>query len=113
MNDLDYDPTGKRFLSASYDRHMKLWDTETGQCIARFSTGKIPHVIRFNPASDTPNEFLAGMSDKKIVQFDTRSGEMTQEYGKDLSELSLHRQFETDFVKIIIWRLSTPWSSGP
>ena len=89
MNDLDYDPTGKRFLSASYDRSMKLWDTETGQCTARFSTGKIPHVIRFNPASDTPNEFLAGMSDKKIVQFDTRSGEMTQEYGKYLSNFLL------------------------
>ena len=48
------------FLSASFDRQMKLWDTETGQCKARFTTGKIPHVVKFNPSS--PNDFLAGTS---------------------------------------------------
>lgn len=47
---------------------MKLWDTETGQCIKRFSNGKIPYVIRFHPDQDKQNIFLAGMSDKKIIQ---------------------------------------------
>jgi hypothetical protein len=47
---------------------MKLWDTETGQCLNRFSNGKIPYVIRFHPDDDKQNIFLAGMSDKKIVQ---------------------------------------------
>lgn len=47
---------------------MKLWDTETGQCLNRFSNGKIPYVIRIHPDDDKQNIFLAGMSDKKIVQ---------------------------------------------
>jgi len=47
---------------------MKLWDTETGQCLNRFSNGKIPYVVRFHPDDDKQNIFLAGMSDKKIVQ---------------------------------------------
>lgn len=81
VSDINFDSNGKRFLSASYDRQIKLWDTETGQCISRFSTGKIPHVIKFHPES---HEFLAGMSDKKIVQFDVRSGELTQEYDHHL-----------------------------
>ena len=57
---------------------MKLWDTEYGKCVSRFTTGKTPHVVRFNPTPESEHEFLAGMSDNKIVQFDTRSGEMTQ-----------------------------------
>ena len=28
---------------------MKLWGTETGQCIKRSSNGKTPYVIRFHP----------------------------------------------------------------
>jgi pre-mRNA-processing factor 17 len=59
---------GRRFLSCGYDRAMKLWDTETGQCIKRFSNGKIPYVVRFHPDEDKQHIFLAGMSDKKIIQ---------------------------------------------
>lgn len=47
---------------------MKLWDTETGQCLKRFSNGKIPYVVKFHPDEDKQHIFLAGMSDKKIIQ---------------------------------------------
>lgn len=47
---------------------MKLWDTETGQCLQRFSNGKTPYVVRFHPDDDKQHIFLAGMSDKKIIQ---------------------------------------------
>lgn len=47
---------------------MKLWDTETGQCLQRFSNGKIPYVVKFHPDEDKQHIFLAGMSDKKIIQ---------------------------------------------
>lgn len=53
ITDTDFHPSGKTFLTASYDRQMKLWDTEYGKCIARFSTGKTPHVLRFNPGATT------------------------------------------------------------
>lgn len=68
VKDVTFSNDGKRFLSCGYDRQMKLWDTETGQCIKRFSNGKIPYVIKFHPDDDKQHIFLAGMSDKKIIQ---------------------------------------------
>jgi pre-mRNA-processing factor 17 len=88
VSDISFNVSGTRFVSGSYDRQMKLWDTETGQCISKFSTGKTPHVIRFNPSLDHAHEFLAGMSDQKIVQYDTRSGELVQEYDHHLKAIN-------------------------
>ena len=85
ITDTNFKPDGTSFLSASFDRQMKLWDTETGTCISKFTTGKTPHCIVFHPDG---NEFLAGMADKKIVQFDTRSGELTQEYDHHLGAIN-------------------------
>ncbi|KAF2794790.1 WD40 repeat-like protein [Melanomma pulvis-pyrius CBS 109.77] len=86
VNDIDFNASGTQFISASYDRYMKLWDTETGKCLNKFTTGKTPHVVRMNPS--IPHEFLAGMSDKKILQYDTRSGEMVQEYDHHLGPVN-------------------------
>lgn len=30
---IDWNYDGTKFLSCSYDRHIKLWDTETGECV--------------------------------------------------------------------------------
>jgi pre-mRNA-processing factor 17 len=81
--DIDFNPTGTQFLSASYDRYMKLWDTETGKVVNKFKYTQTPRVVRFNPSK--PHEFIAGMSKNTnkigmMVQYDTRSGEIVQEY---------------------------------
>ncbi|GJJ13940.1 hypothetical protein Clacol_008197 [Clathrus columnatus] len=88
VKDVSFSNDGRQFLSCGYDRQMKLWDTETGQCIKRFSNGKIPYVIRFNPDEDKQNIFLAGMSDKKIIQYDINSGEVVQEYDQHLGPVN-------------------------
>lgn len=89
ISDVCFNSSGTQFLSASYDRMMKLWDTETGVCISKFTTGKIPHVIKFNPDPEHSGEFLAGMSDKKIVQFDVRTpNEIVQEYDHHLAAIN-------------------------
>ncbi|TLD27303.1 hypothetical protein PspLS_05312 [Pyricularia sp. CBS 133598] len=89
LSDTTFNTHGDKFLSASFDRMMKLWDTETGKCIAKFTTGKTPHVVRFNPTSELGHEFVAGMSDNKIVQFDTRAGnETVQEYDHHLGPVN-------------------------
>lgn len=62
--DIDFAPDGADFITASFDRSMKLFDTETGDCKGRFGTGATPHVVRINPSQ--PHEFLAGMGDKKV-----------------------------------------------
>ncbi|KAF4855041.1 Pre-mRNA-processing factor 17 [Colletotrichum siamense] len=87
--DATFNNDGTRFLSASFDRQIKLWDTETGSCLGKFSTGKTPHVVRFNPSAEHAHEFVAGMSDKKIIQWDTRAGnEIVQEYDHHLAAIN-------------------------
>ena len=36
VRDICFDNSGQNFLSASYDRFIKLWNTETGQCVSRW-----------------------------------------------------------------------------
>ena len=88
VRDASFNRTGSEFLSASYDRMIKLWDTETGQVKAKFTNKKIPYCVVFNPEEDKENLFVAGTSDKKILCFDTRSGEITQEYDRHLGAVN-------------------------
>lgn len=116
VKDVSFSNDGRRFLSCSYDRQMKLWDTETGQCIQRFSNGKIPYVIRFNPDEDKQHVFLAGMSDKKIIQYDMNSGDIIQEYDQHLGPVNSitfvddNRRFITtsDDKTIRVWDYDIP-----
>jgi pre-mRNA-processing factor 17 len=92
VKDVTFSNDGRRFLSAGFDRQIKLWDTETGpslflvtpskpdllmayvyvkntgQCLQAFSNGQLPNVVKFHPDNDKQNVFLAGMHNKKIVQ---------------------------------------------
>jgi pre-mRNA-processing factor 17 len=88
VKDVTFSNDGRRFLSAGYDRQIKLWDTETGECLQAFSNGKMPHVVKFHPDEDKQHIFLAGMNDKKIIQYDINSGELTQEYDQHLGAVN-------------------------
>ncbi|KAK7206742.1 WD40-repeat-containing domain protein [Myxozyma melibiosi] len=88
VKDICFSNDGTKFLSASYDSFVKLWDTETGQCISRFSTGAIPNCVKFNPDDDKQDQFVIGTSNNKIVQFDVNSGEVVQEYDHHLGPVN-------------------------
>jgi pre-mRNA-processing factor 17 len=82
-NDICFANDGTEFLTASHDRTIKLWDTETGACKTKINVGSTPRVVRFNPDPAHSNEFLAGMHDKKILQYDIRTPEtVVQEYDR-------------------------------
>ncbi|KZT06299.1 pre-mRNA splicing factor [Laetiporus sulphureus 93-53] len=116
VKDVTFSNDGRKFLSCGYDRQMKLWDTETGQCLKRFSNGKIPYVVRFHPDEDKQHIFLAGMSDKKIIQYDINTGEITQEYDQHLGPVNTitfvdeNRRFVTtsDDKTIRAWDFDIP-----
>ncbi|KAF8343081.1 pre-mRNA splicing factor [Cantharellus anzutake] len=116
VKDLTFSNDGRKFLSCGYDRQMKLWDTETGQCLKAFSNGKIPYVVRFHPDEDKQHVFLAGMSDKKIIQYDINTGEITQEYDQHLGPVNTitfvdeNRRFVTtsDDKTIRAWDFDIP-----
>lgn len=87
VRELDWNPDGTKFVTASYDREVRLWDAETGKTVGRFGEKKIvPYCVKFYPLD--PNIFLVGQSNSKIAQWDTRSGEMVQEYGGHLGAIN-------------------------
>ncbi|XP_078440289.1 transducin/WD40 repeat-like superfamily protein [Wolffia australiana] len=116
VRDISFSNDGSKFLSAGYDRNIKYWDTETGKVISTFSTGKIPYVVKLNPDQDKQNILLAGMSDKKIVQWDMNSGQITQEYDQHLGAVNTitfvdnNRRFVTssDDKSLRVWEFGIP-----
>lgn len=116
VRDACFDNPGKQFLSAGYDRFIKLWDTETGDCISRFTSRKIPYCVKFNPDDDKQNLFVAGTSDKKIVCWDIRSGEIVQEYDRHLGAVNTitfideNRRFvsTSDDKSLRVWEWDIP-----
>ncbi|XP_074566014.1 uncharacterized protein LOC141822463 isoform X1 [Curcuma longa] len=116
VRDICFSNDGTKFLSAGYDKHIKYWDTETGKVISTFSTGKIPYVVRLNPDEDKQSILLAGMSDKKIVQWDMNSGVITQEYDQHLGAVNTitfvdnNRRFVTssDDKSLRVWEFGIP-----
>jgi len=69
-------------------KNVKLWDTETGQVKSKFSMRKIPYCVSFNPSEHKQHLFICGMSDKKILCFDIRSGHVVQEYDRHLGAIN-------------------------
>lgn len=67
VKDICWNNKGTQFLSAGYDRYIKLWDTEAGTVISRFTSRKIPFCVKFHPDNNKQHLFVAGTSDKKII----------------------------------------------
>ncbi len=88
VKDVDFNNSGDKFLSTSYDRHIKLWDTETGECVGRYTNNKVGYCVKFNPDEDKQHLFVVGTADKKIVCWDTRSNEIVQEYDRHLGAVN-------------------------
>lgn len=136
VRDICFSNDGTQFLSASYDRNIKLWDTETGRCISVFSNRKIPYCVKFNPDNDKQHSFIAGFNDKRIIQvrgscalhfllitpffrsaqWDTRQKKITQEYDQHLGAVNTvtfvdnNRRFvsTSDDKTIRVWDWGVP-----
>ncbi len=113
---IDFNNSGDRFLTSSYDRHIKMWDTETGACVNRFTNNKVAFCVKFNPDDDKQHLFLAGMADKKIVCWDTRSNDIVQEYDRHLGAVNTitfvdeNRRFvsTSDDKSLRVWEWDIP-----
>eukprot|EP00939_MAST-03C_sp_MAST-3C-sp1_P002737 g2737.t1 len=114
VNDVSFSNDGDCFISSSLDRHIKLWDTETGKCRIDMSNNKVPYCAKFYPQNN--NLVLVGCSNKKCVQFDCRTGEVAQEYDHHLGPVNSvlfidnDRRFVTtsDDKKMLIWDFNVP-----
>lgn len=65
----------RRFITASFDRYTRMWDTESGKCIGKWGTNTPINTARIH--TEEEHIFLTGQSDKRIVQWDTRVGSDT------------------------------------
>jgi pre-mRNA-processing factor 17 len=106
--------SGSRFVSASFDRHAKVWDAETGACLGTYSNKKVPYCAKFYPKDE--NIIITGVSDKKLVQYDVRSGEQVLEYDHHLGAVNTitfcddARRFvsTSDDKKVLVWEWNIP-----
>ena len=114
---------GSRFLSSAWDRHVKLWDTETGKCIHSFTNGKVPYQSKFRPGDN--NSFLSACSSKEIAQYDIREGKQEFTYDYHLAAVNTITFVEggnrfvstSDDKKMLVWEWNTnvpiKWISEP
>uniref|UniRef100_A0A914CI83 Pre-mRNA-processing factor 17 n=1 Tax=Acrobeloides nanus TaxID=290746 RepID=A0A914CI83_9BILA len=116
VRDICFNNDGTEFLSASFDNYVKLWDTEIGKVKNRFNTGSKIFCVKFNPDDDKQNIFLCGLQNKKIIQYDTRTGEIEQEYDRHLGPVNSVTFFDnnrrfcstSDDKSIRIWEWGIP-----
>lgn len=93
-----------------------MWDTETGQCVKRFNCRKVAYCVKFNPDRERSHLFLTGMSDKKILCWDSRTGQVVQEYDRHLGAINTitfvdnNRRFvsTSDDKSLRVWEWDIP-----
>jgi len=114
IKDVAFSADGTKFVTASLDRYVKVWDTESGQVIGRFQQEQTPLCCEFYPEDD--NVFLAGCYDKQIVQWDCRTKEIELNYNRHLGPINSitfvdnNRRFvsTSDDKAIKVWDFNTP-----
>eukprot|EP00002_Diphylleia_rotans_P037801 TRINITY_DN8490_c0_g1_i2.p1 TRINITY_DN8490_c0_g1~~TRINITY_DN8490_c0_g1_i2.p1 ORF type:complete len:551 (-),score=99.59 TRINITY_DN8490_c0_g1_i2:422-2074(-) len=116
VRDICFTNDGRQFLSCGYDKLVRLWDTESGQCISTFTNNRTPYCVKFNPTPELQNIFLAGSSCKKILQYDIRNGKIEQEYNEHLGAVNSitfvdeNRRFisSSDDKALRVWEFGIP-----
>lgn len=116
VKDLCFTEDGTRFISCSFDKYVRYWDTETGKCISKYTTDRVPYCLKFYPEGEPQTSFLVGQQDKRIIQWDTRDKEIVQEYDRHLAAVNTitfideNRRFVTtsDDKSIRVWDYGIP-----
>lgn len=74
------------------------------------------YTVRLHPAADQPDVLMAGMQNKKVLQFDLRTADVVQEYNYHLGAVNTvtfvdeNRRFVTtsDDKTIRVWEFGIP-----
>lgn len=80
VRQVNFDADGTHFASCSYDKTFKVWSTETGQCVFARDYRAIPFCVSLHP--EDSNTLLVGTADRRILQWDLRSGDKVMEYAQ-------------------------------
>eukprot|EP00055_Hartaetosiga_balthica_P009503 m.37989 g.37989 ORF g.37989 m.37989 type:complete len:567 (-) comp6771_c0_seq3:2117-3817(-) len=88
VRDIAFNLDGSQFVSCGYDRYARLWNTESGECLRRFTNQSVIYCVKFHPAPDKQNLFCAGTQNKRIMTWDTTTGDVVQEYDRHLGAVN-------------------------
>lgn len=86
VKDITFNADGTRFLSCSYDKTILLWDTQTGTILHKRALNAIPNCAIFYPHDE--DEFVVGLSNKRIEQISTKSDRPLVVYDHHLGEIN-------------------------
>ncbi|EPZ35196.1 WD40 repeat-like protein [Rozella allomycis CSF55] len=106
---------GKKILSASFDKYLKVWDTEVGKCLGQFSVDESVNCVKPFPTGDKGHLVLAGHG-KKIMLWDLRTLRAAQEYDQhiaavnSLAYIDENKRFVSvsDDKSIRVWEFDVP-----
>jgi len=77
---IKFNDDGKQFASWSFDKNVKIWDTETGKVLQTFTYPEhTPYCVAFHPNGKT---FLVGGTDKLVTEYDIKSKEELLQYDR-------------------------------
>jgi len=116
VRDICFNNVGTEFVSCSFDKYLKHWDTETGRCIGYIEHKDIPLTVKIHPDSDKQHIMLAACADHRVMQWDLRSGDMIQEYNQHLDAVNSITFFDnnkkfvssSDDKTLRIWEYGLP-----
>ena len=119
IRDAAFSGDGARFAAASYDKVVKLWDVETGKVLAGLGAGSkaMFYCSVFHPDADKSSDvILAGCGDKKVYQWDARTGEAVQVYDYHLGPVNTVTFFDggtkfatsSDDKTVRVWEYGIP-----
>ena len=115
IRNIQFDNTGIRFASCSYDRHTLIWDTETGKIKHNITDNSVPYSLIWHPLDN--NICLIASSNRKILQYDLRTPDKAIiEYDYHLGPVNTLMFFDqgkrflstSDDKKMLIWETGTP-----
>lgn len=114
VREVRFDSDGSRFASVSYDKSAKVWDVESGACTVSLAPGSVPYTGVWHPSD--PHTLLLGCANRKVMQFDVRSGACVLEYSYHLGPVNAilfvdeDRRIVTssDDKKLLVWEFGAP-----
>eukprot|EP00747_Dinoflagellata_sp_TGD_P155312 gnl/TRDRNA2_/TRDRNA2_177568_c0_seq1.p1 gnl/TRDRNA2_/TRDRNA2_177568_c0~~gnl/TRDRNA2_/TRDRNA2_177568_c0_seq1.p1 ORF type:complete len:457 (+),score=-15.09 gnl/TRDRNA2_/TRDRNA2_177568_c0_seq1:424-1794(+) len=116
IRDIDFDNSGRAFVTSSFDNRIIIWDTETGKTKRKISCNKLGYALKIHPDDEKQDILLVGCPDRKIYQYDLRTGGIVQEYDRHLDSVNTitfvnqNRWFLTtsDDRTIRVWEFGIP-----
>lgn len=116
VRDLCFTNDGMHFLSTGWDDRINYWDTETGQVVKTFKLPAHPFCGKLNPDETRQYAFLVGDVNKKVSQYDLRSGELVCTYNDHLGPVNTitfvddNKKFAStsDDKKVFLWEFGIP-----